>query len=249
LMFVLLPPNLRALAALAADQGHARFSATSCVRLTQEPSGLYRAEATDGHVLGIARGPSPEGPDVIDPALADDAAELLIGAKDWQGAFGLRPKRRVGEALAVASAAGAVLFASRKGTSRAPRGEGRFPDTARVLPEGLPLASVLVDPDMLGRVLKVAAAFREEGSRGVTLHFWPGRGLLGVPPRTPQAGQAFAPLCAPLPPAKSCPPADPPPAVPLRAPGVHPPPGRLPPLASEGHPMSGPAARTDPPPR
>src|SRR5262245_12952034 len=178
-MFVLLPPNLKALAALAADQGHARFAATSCVRLTQEPSGLYRAEATDGHVLGIARGPSPEAPDGIDPTLADDAAELLIGAKDWQGAFALLPKRGA-EALAVASAEGAVLFASRKGTSRAPRGEGRFPDTARVLPAGLPLASVLVDPDMLARVLKVAAAFREEGTKGVCLHFWPGRGLLGA---------------------------------------------------------------------
>src|SRR4051794_8174255 len=67
LMIVVLPPNLKALAVLTADQGHARFAATSCVRLTQEPSGLYRAEATDGYVLGIARGPSLESPDVIDP--------------------------------------------------------------------------------------------------------------------------------------------------------------------------------------
>jgi hypothetical protein len=197
-MIVFLPPNLRPLASLAADAEHARFGATVCVRLTQEPSGLYRAEVTDGKVLGIARGPSPAGPEVIDPALVDDAAELLVAARDWQEAFALLPKRPAGEALAVASAEGGVLFASRKGTSRAPRGEGRFPDTGRVLPTALPLVSVLVDPDYLVRLLKVAAAFREDGSRGVSLHFWPSKGLLGVTVKNPQSGQAFDALLVPL---------------------------------------------------
>jgi hypothetical protein len=72
-----------------------------------------------------------------------------------------------------------------------------------VLPTGLPLASVLVDPDMLARVLKVAATFREEGPRAVALHFWPGRGLLGVTARNPQTGQAFDALLVPLTLAKS----------------------------------------------
>jgi hypothetical protein len=203
-----LPPNLKPLAALAADSEHARFGATVCVRLTQEASGLYRCEVTDGRVLGIARGPSPDAPDLIDPALVDDAAELLVAAKDWQEAFALLPKpkaRRGGEeALAVASAAeGGILFASRKGTSRAPRGEGRYPDTSRVLPTTLPLVSVLVDPDNLVRVLKVAAGFREEDARGVLLHFWPSKGLLGVTARNRQSSQAFDALCVPLTPAKS----------------------------------------------
>jgi hypothetical protein len=200
-VLVLLHPNLRPLAALAADQEHARFGATVCVRLTQEPSGLYRCEVTDGRVLGIARGPSPEGPELIDSALTDDAAELLIVARDWQEAFALLPKiprPGVEEALAVASSEGSVLFATRKGTSRALQGTGRYPDTSRVLPASLPLASVLVDPDYLARVLKVAAAFREDGSRGVSLHFWPSRQLLGVTVQNPKTGQAFDALLVPL---------------------------------------------------
>ncbi len=199
-MLVFLPPNLKSLADLVARREHARFGATYCVRLTEEATGLYRAEATDGYVLGIARGPSPDSPDVIDPTLVGDAAELLIPQEDWREAFKLVPKagRSGAPSLAVASAEeGGILFATSKGTSRAAVGEGRFPDTNRVLPTALPLVSVLVDPDMLTRVLKVASGFREEDSRAVALHFWR-KGLLGVTARNPQTGQAFDALCVPL---------------------------------------------------
>ena len=72
------------------------------------------------------------------------------------------------------------------------------PRRGRVLPATLPLVSVVVDPDHLARVLKVAAGFREEGARGVALHFWPSRGLLGVTAHNPETGQAFDALCVPL---------------------------------------------------
>src|SRR5262249_40597267 len=73
-------------------------------------------------------------PDLIDPALVDDAAELLVAAKDWQEAFALLPKpkaRRGGEETpaGAAAAGGGVPFARRQGTSRAPRGAGPPPPT------------------------------------------------------------------------------------------------------------------------
>src|SRR5262245_61654491 len=106
-MIVLLPANLRPLADLAAKQEQARFGAMYCVRLAEETGGLYRAEATDGRVLGIVRGPSPEGAEVIDPDLVGEAAELLVPQQDWREAFKLLPKpgRSGGQPLAVAAAA------------------------------------------------------------------------------------------------------------------------------------------------
>jgi hypothetical protein len=96
------------------------------------------------------------------------------------------------------AAEGGIVFATSKGISRAPLGEGRFPHTASVLPKGKPLVSVPVDPEQLVRLLKVAAALREDGALAVVLHFWPGKALLGVTADNPATGQAFDGLMVPL---------------------------------------------------
>lgn len=204
-MLTCLPRNLKDLATLCATE-NARFGATAGVRLTVEESGLYRAEATDGRVLGIVRGPWPDPPfPMPDPT---DAADVMIAAKDWRGAFDMIPKGAKGDMATLAIASGdrigegqlvrahLVSFESRREVACI---EGRFPDVSRVLPSGAPMFRIAVDPWYLAEVLKVAGKLIENsGARRVDLLFYGSQKPMAVLARNTDTGQVFDGLVVPL---------------------------------------------------
>src|SRR5215831_18532837 len=101
---LLLPKNLEVLERLAAESGTigGRLGGLASVRLTVTADG-YRAEATNGKVLGIVTGPagSPDKfPTAALPATASDTAtEALVPGDAWKEAFKGLPRRGTGLAL------------------------------------------------------------------------------------------------------------------------------------------------------
>ncbi|MCI0456916.1 MAG: hypothetical protein L0Z62_08055 [Gemmataceae bacterium] len=204
-MIVHLHPNLKLLADIAADE-HARVGATTAIRVLEEPSGLYRCEATDGKALVIVRGPFDPDDAIVGP-LGDEAhvecGAALIHAKDWKEAFNflvVKHKGRPPMGITLATMRGGARFVSLAGLRPAPEVEGRFPDVNRVLPKHPPQVSVGVDPDLVIRVLRAAAALRADGELAVVLHFWPDPhgGKLGVTLRNGSTGQALDAVFVPL---------------------------------------------------
>src|SRR5262245_52865879 len=83
-MLLFLPRNLGAVAKVAARDG-TRF-AMQTVRVVDPGDGTFRAEATDGKVLMIARGPCESDPEFPLPEgfTPNGPGEVLLGAGDWQ---------------------------------------------------------------------------------------------------------------------------------------------------------------------
>ena len=81
-MLLFIPRSLCALKRVAAKAEHSRFGATQGIRITLT-SGLYRAEATDGHRAMVVQGLIP----IEDPPwpgfkdLPDDACEARSSAQ------------------------------------------------------------------------------------------------------------------------------------------------------------------------
>ena len=86
-MLLFIPRSLCALKRVAAKSEHARFGATQGIRIALA-SGLYRAEACDGHraivVQGMAPAEIPPWPGFKE--LPDDAFEAIILPKDLERA-------------------------------------------------------------------------------------------------------------------------------------------------------------------
>lgn len=167
-MPLFLPKNLASLAALAAKES-TRFAMTA-VRVL-DLGGAYRCEVTDGRRLMVVRGPS-EAQDY--PALEDapnGAAEVLVPAADWRGAFRLGGKSRpVG--LAVGDGRFVLAVGDQAVTGSPP--DKRFPDADGVLPRRAAVLAVALDPALLAGLLQVAAALEPEG--GVKLlYYGPGK--------------------------------------------------------------------------
>jgi hypothetical protein len=149
---VYLPRNLAALARLTAE--NPRY-ALSCVRLLVPGDTTYRAEATDGKRLVIARG----NLDVAAGANDLPLGEVLVPAKEWKqglemGGNGKRPAPvgldQDGDHT--------LVFASGGRTLRVQAAEGRWPPTDEVLPQDVPLAAITFDPKVLGDTLMALAA-------------------------------------------------------------------------------------------
>lgn len=203
---LLLPPNLAALAKLTAKVEHARFGATSGVQLRTTGRG-YRAVATDGRVLGIVAGELPDKPEdyPLLPALEaapGTEAEAVIPADAWVKAFRGLPKRGkpILQNLAVAVGKDGSTLASTDldaASVMQPRHlDGRFPAVECVLPEGTPLVSFRIDPDLFCRLLAVAAAFRGDGNLAVTVEVHSPAKPIVV--RVAGGGQEFVGLVVPL---------------------------------------------------
>jgi hypothetical protein len=195
---IYLPKNLSHLAALCGSDVN-RYS-LRCVRL-REYAGGYRAEASDGRILGIIRGPDRAD----DCAVTDDQRQLLeqapggafeavIPADAWRKAFKQLP---AGGVLGASASPAAVHFAAPDGFQAAPTEGARFPDVDQVLPRRRPLVRITVNPVLLAKLLTVAAQYSDAHEPWVELWYY-GRGYpIGLLTRN-REGQFFDGLCMPL---------------------------------------------------
>lgn len=202
---LLLPPNLAGLANLTAKEGH-RF-ALSGVRLMSTERG-YRAEATNGKILGVVTGEEAGDPAEY-PALSllkdapNGATSAIVHAAAWKEAFKLVPKK-VGPKLACLAAVlgkDATTFAAtdleRSRGSQTRNMNGQFPDVDNAIPRGTPAAAVRLDAFLLIDLLKAAVEFTEDGHPGVvTIELRAGTTPVVV--RASDGGQEFTGLLVPL---------------------------------------------------
>jgi hypothetical protein len=195
---IYLPKNLTHLAALCGVNA-TRYS-FRCVRL-REYAGGYRAEASDGRVLGIVRGPDRAN----DRAVTDDQRELLeqapggafeavVPADAWRKAFKQLP---AGGVLGASASPAAVHFAAPDGFQAAPTEDSRFPDVDQVLPRRRPLVRITVNPVLLAKLLTVAAQYSDPHEPWVELWYYGRDFPLGMLTRNGE-GQFFDGLCMPL---------------------------------------------------
>lgn len=175
----MIPASVGALAPLAGDGG--RY-ATQGVRVSLREDG-YRAEATDGRMLGILTGPYPSEagdyaglPDLSSAPNGESAATvparpLAAACRAANAAAKLKrdAKRRGARSAAPAVAVVIGRDVTTLGAGPATQGEapahsdcvknveGRFPDTDFVIPRDAAKASVVVNADQLAELLKAAA--------------------------------------------------------------------------------------------
>jgi hypothetical protein len=204
---IFLPKNLVHMATLCGTDA-SRYS-LRCVRL-REYEGGYRAEASDGRLLGIVRGPDRSD----DRAVTDDQRELLeqapggsfeavVPADAWRKAFKQLP---AGGVLGASASRAAVHFAAPDGFQATPTEESRFPDVDQVLPHIRPIVRLTVNPAYLAKLLTVAAQYSDPTTPWVELWYYGRDHPLGVLTRN-EEGQFFDGLCMPLlrPPTKPIP--------------------------------------------
>ena len=182
---LLLPPNLAALTRLVAKNQHSRFGATTGVHLSTTADGGFRAEATDGRVLGIVTGKLADAskyPDVPPLQCAPNGQlQGTIPADVWSRAFKAVPNpRKVSPILGNL----AVVFGNNQATLVStdlenvnvltPRlVEGRFPDTDKIVPKDKARLSVNVDAKLLIELLQTAMAFSSpDQNNRVTIEFY-----------------------------------------------------------------------------
>jgi hypothetical protein len=193
--------NLKDVAALAASTEHARFGATTCVKLIDQRNGLYRLEATDGRVLAVVQGPdgrddaARDNPLLGSEDLAPEVFEALIPAEDFKHALGLDKKARL---VAVSAQEHDLRFFTLTQQLAARQGEGRFPEVGRVIPDRLPLFSVRVSIKLFQRILKLFQGFCAEGAEAVALHYHGKNAPLGFTARNAETGQTLDALLVPL---------------------------------------------------
>ncbi len=207
---LLLPANLGPLAKLSARVEHARFTATTAVRLVSTVRG-YRAEATDGRVLGMVTGPLPEKPEDYPSIAALEAAPggeavALLPAADWDKAFRALPKQRtryakpiLGNLAAALGKNDAVLASTdldRASVANVRQVDGRYPDVDNVLPKKKPRLTFLVDPELLIRLLTVAKSFTDDEHKAVTFEVRDDGAPIAV--KCGVSGQKFTGLIVPL---------------------------------------------------
>ena len=190
-MLLYLPRNLACLGALPTRDA-SRFT-LQAVRVRDPGGGLYRAQATDGRLLAILRGPVPDAdyPPLTgrDPG---EGTEVLVSRDDWQRAFRLGDKARP---VGLAASAGELVLAVGDQALTVQPAEGRYPDVDQVLPRHGPLVAVRLDPVLLGALLRAAAAVNPGGGIDL-LYYGPGKPL-GLMTRTDD-GHAFDGLLMPL---------------------------------------------------
>jgi hypothetical protein len=206
---LLLPANLASLVKLAARNQHCRFGATTGVRLSATPTG-YRAEATDGRILGIVTGNLPADPQDYPevPALTSaptGETQGTIPAEVWSRAFKSIPKKTarpiLGNLVAVLGKDQATLVSTdlENVNVLTPRlVEGRFPDTDKIVPKDKPRLTVNVDAKLLIELLQVASAFSsEDHNHKVTMEFYDSARPFVVRTRSDE-GQEFTGMAVPL---------------------------------------------------
>lgn len=222
-MLIAIPRNLAALGRLAAKDMNGKFAAMTGVKLRDQGDGLYRAEATDGRVLGIISGPfaeitaDSEPPPFNSPSTG---ASMIVQAAEFTKAITrIKPMRYSKPPIDENHVAfvgdpeshRAAVFGHGQSTVL-PELEGKFPDTDVVLPRRAPMLRFKVDPKHMIHLLEAASAVN--GAQ-VEILYYSRTTPLGVIACDFDNGQCFDGLIVPLQPAEEVQPKrqDPPPAV------------------------------------
>jgi DNA polymerase III sliding clamp (beta) subunit (PCNA family) len=168
-MLLFIPRSLCALKRVAAKAEHARFGATQGIRIALA-SGLYRAEATDGHRAMVVQGlmPSEDPPWPGFKDLPDDACEAVVLPKDLERAckVGDDYLQRSFGMLGIATMGNDVCLGLGSELVTARTVEGRFPNINQVIPKKRPLFTFRVDPKILAETLLAMAELLPEGASG-----------------------------------------------------------------------------------
>lgn len=168
------------------------------VRVQELAKGRFRLEATDGRVLAIIRGTSHEWPAVVRPKIEDlpvfDAAnEAIVPTELWKDVF-----KRKRDVLLVTDGKG-VAFGCDGAILQGQVVEGRYPNIDGVLPKKgrLPRVVVRLDPNLLIRLLQVAASITDSQSPSVDLIIYSPNEPVGVTTRSP-LGVTFDGIIMPI---------------------------------------------------
>ena len=200
-MLLFIPRSLCALKRVAAKSEHARFGATQGIRIALA-SGLYRAEACDGHraivVQGMAPAEIPPWPGFKE--LPDDAFEAIILPKDLERAC------KIGEEflqsrfglLGIATMGNGVCLGLGTDVVTARTVEGRFPSLEKVIPKKRPLFSFRIDPKVLGETLLAVADLLPDGDRAVQCFYYGDGFPVGFCARNTETGMMIDALVVPL---------------------------------------------------
>lgn len=174
-MKAIVPRSVLALTALTSNEGQVRFGATTCVKVTAS-GGNFRAEATNGRLLGILNGYAEGECDMlIDAAKFAEIKKILrkeddrivfetrneIGEDEEHGEYvrarhftagGIKPNFHPNGEITglepISKIGGEYHQADENGY--------RWPNTDGVIPSGKVACQFLIDPKMLIEVLRVA---------------------------------------------------------------------------------------------
>lgn len=156
---MLIPACLKGLAAAAANREHARFGATTGVRVERAADGTPRATATDGHILLAAEWEEPPGDRLPGPArdhLPDPAPGFAQTVPSWLWRLACRQAEKAATQHAALSEADAarVRISTGDGDFEALPEEGRFPTTQPVL-EGAQRGERLAPAEHAGKYVPI----------------------------------------------------------------------------------------------
>jgi DNA polymerase III sliding clamp (beta) subunit (PCNA family) len=207
----LLPRNLQGLANLCRKE-EGRYAMTGVHLITTDTG--YRAEATDGRVLGRVTANYPASPAEYPalPALAsapNGQHETTIPADAWKAAFKAIPKQKnkwsrkpVLDNLAVVQGEKVTSFASTDleavSFSQPSNVEGHWPATDAVISQEEPVLRVRVDAKLLANLLTVAANYTAEDNCYVDLHLYSKDKPIKVTASDPATGQEFTGVIMPV---------------------------------------------------
>lgn len=207
----LLPRNLQALASLCRKE-EVRYALTGVHLITTDTG--YRAEATDGRVLGrvVATYPASPADYPALPALAsapNGQHETTIPADAWKAAFKAIPKQKskrsskpILDNVAVVQGEKVTSFASTDLESvcfsQPNNVEGRWPPTDAVISQEEPVLRVRIDAKMLAHLLSVAANYTTEENSYIDLHLYSKDKPIKVTASDPTRGQEFIGVIMPV---------------------------------------------------
>src|SRR5262249_14284437 len=199
-MLTFIPRSLCALKRVAAKTEHARFAATQGIRIALD-SGLYRAEATDGHRAMIVQGliPTQDPPWPGFKETPDDAFEAVILPKDLERAskLGDLVQNQFGM-IGVATVGSEVYLGLGADLINTRTVEGRFPMIDKVIPTKRPLFSFRIDPRLLAETLMAISDLLPNYGPQVQCFYY-GAGLpLGFCARNEETGMMIDALVVPL---------------------------------------------------
>ena len=174
-MLLFISRSLCALKRVAAKSEHSKFGATQGIRIALA-SGLYRAEACDGHRAIVVQGmlPAEDPPWPGFKELPDDACEAIILPKDLERAC------KVGEdflqnrfgMLGIATMGNGVCLGLGTEVVTARTVEGRYPHLENAMPKKRPMFSFRIDPKTLSETLLAIADLLPDESRAVQCFYY-----------------------------------------------------------------------------
>jgi len=200
-MLLFIPRSLCALKRVAAKAEHARYGATTGIRITLA-SGLYRAEATDGRRAIIVQGLVP----IEDPPwpgfkeVPDDACEAIVLPKDLERAckVGDQFVQSRFDMVGMATVGSEVYLGLGNDVINTRPVEGRFPQIDNVMPKKRPMFTFRIDPKLTAETLLTMAELLPDDARGVQCFCYGDGYPLGFCAQNPENGMMIDGLVVPL---------------------------------------------------